>query len=220
MALGSYFFRLLLDIFAPLFFVLMLMSFIIGINRLMTTYNREKFSIVPFLVLMVNCFTWTLYGIKTKEMAVYIANIFGLIVGIIGTIVYHHYSMYPPFISSYLVAFVFLLIAMLLFSANWINTLGTMAVVLSVLLYGSPLVTVFTVISEASTESMSLPLAITSFISAVLWTLYGSYSVHDVWVVIPSILGLILVSIQFFLFFVYGVSPQESWGSTFHHIYR
>ena len=213
-------FRWIVDILTPIFTLLMLLSFIIGINRIMTSYNREKYSIIPYLALLLTSFAWIMYGIEKNEIVLYVANILALIIAVVGVVVYHYYSIYPPFLINYLVTFIILFLTLLLYAMRWVTTLGTVAMVFSVIVFGSPLVTVFTVITDGSTESLSFPLAITSLISAALWSMYGGYIAHDTWIVIPSVMGLILVCIQFFLFAVYGISPRENWESTVHHMYR
>jgi uncharacterized protein with PQ loop repeat len=144
----------------------------------------------------------------------------GLIIGAMGAIVYHEYSIYPPLLFYYAMTFFFLFLSLLLYALHWIDVLGIMAVIFAIILYGSPLSTVYVVMQERSTESISFPLTLTSWCSAILWLIYGIYVVDDIWIVIPSIIGIVLTSIQLFLFFIYGLSPNETLASSVHHLYR
>lgn len=213
-------FKIIISTLIPICFLLMQLSFVIKINKILLNFNREKYSIIPFLTLLINCFTWFLYGIMTNEISVYISNMIGLIIGCIGTIVYHEYSIYPPLIFYYVITFFFLFFNLLLYALHWHDFLGTMAMIFAIILYGSPLSTVYVVMQERSTESISFPLTLTSCFSAIMWLIYGIYVVQDVWITIPSIIGIILTSIQLFLFFMYGLNPNETVASSVHHLYR
>jgi uncharacterized protein with PQ loop repeat len=220
MSIGSYVAKLIISMLIPFFYLLMQLSFVIKINKIIANYNREKYSIVPFLVNSVNCFTWLLYGITRKEHAVTISNFIGLVIGFVGTLVYHRYSIYPPLLFYYVVTFGLLFISLLIFVLNWIDCLGMVGMCLAMLLYLSPLATVNIVLLERSTESMSFPLTITGWLSATLWLVYAVYVANDLWIAIPSVLGIIFTSIQLFLFFLFGLNPEETFASEMHHLYR
>jgi solute carrier family 50 protein (sugar transporter) len=223
MSLLGIIFRGTLSILTPILFFLMQVTYVITMNNIVESYNREKYSIIPFLTLMINCFYWTLYGVATDEMSVYISNFVGFLIGLAGTVIYHQYSIFPPYIFFYIMTFFFFFIGILIDSLKWINVLGIMAMIFAIFLYGAPLVTIFTVIQENNTESLSFPIALSSWVSSITWTLYGFYVVNDTWVVIPSLIGITLTSIQLFLFFAYGLPPSYQntpIATTLHHIYR
>jgi uncharacterized protein with PQ loop repeat len=220
MSIRSYVAKLIISMLIPFFYLLMQLSLVIKINKIIANYNREKYSIVPFLVSSVNCFTWLLYGITRKEHAVTISNFIGLVIGFIGTLVYQRYSIYPPLLFYYAVTFFLLFISLLIFVLNWIDFLGMVGMCFAMLLYLSPLATVNIVLLERSTESMSFPLTLTGWLSTILWLVYAVYVANDLWIAIPSVLGIVFTSIQLFLFFLFGLNPEETFASEIHHLYR
>lgn len=68
------------------------------ISSVRTAYGIHKakstgdLSPLPFTSLVVNCFVWTLYGILKKDLTVLVPNANGILLGLIGTVVYQKYS--------------------------------------------------------------------------------------------------------------------------------
>ena len=82
-------------------------------------------------------------------------------------------------------------------------------VVMSVLLMGSPLSTVYKVFQEKSTASMPFGTSLFNFCNALSWTLFGYLIDHDALLYVSSGIGLILCSLQLTLFCVFGLPPTE-----------
>jgi uncharacterized protein with PQ loop repeat len=120
MSLLRFSFNIILSILAPILFCFVQMSFLFTINKLIANYNREKYSILPFLLLFLNCFDWFIYGIETKNVTICIANSLGLLLGFLGTIIYYEYSMIPPPTIYFVILFFILFITLCFYALQWI----------------------------------------------------------------------------------------------------
>eukprot|EP01036_Dinobryon_divergens_P032350 gene32350-41914_t len=66
---------------------------------------------------------------------------------------------------------------------------------------GSPLSTLKKVIEEKSTQSMpSFSTSVTTWLNAFSWSLYGIIVANDFMVYAPNLIGLLLASVQLFLY--------------------
>ena len=110
-----------------------------------------------------------------------------------------------------------LLVAFYLAFLGKIYFLGLVGVCLSVILMGSPLATLHTVIKERSTNSLPFLTSATTFLNALSWTLYGVIEVNDPILYIPNIIGLLLATVQLCLFVVYGM-PSETVPETSYDV--
>ena len=66
---------------------------------------------------------------------------------------------------------------------------------------GSPLSTLKKVMAEKSTQSMpSFSTSVTTWLNAFSWSLYGLIVAKDFMVYAPNLVGLLLASVQLFLY--------------------
>jgi solute carrier family 50 protein (sugar transporter) len=78
-----------------------------------------------------------------------------------------------------------------------------------VCIYGAPLVTLGKVIQERSTRSMPFLISLGNFASSLSWSLYAMVVVYDINIAIPSVIGLMLSSMQLAMFVIYGFGPPR-----------
>ena len=110
-------------------------------------------------------------------------NITGAIVGFGCSAVYHSYSQFPP-LNLYFLSFALLLVAGTLFMLGNSGALGYLGCSLAVILMGSPLATLKTVLTERSTASLPFFTSVTTWLNALSWMLYGSLIANDPMVII------------------------------------
>jgi solute carrier family 50 (sugar transporter) len=194
---------------SPTIFIILLFSFVKSAIDLKRDRNERGISIIPYLTLLSNCTVWTLYAIMKNDIPVLVANSVGVIVGISCTIVYQLYSMQPAATWNYLVAGCVTGFGILLAIGRKVAEEGTLAMLLSIAIYGAPLVTLNKVFEERSTQSMPFLISLGNFVSSLSWSLYGLIVVHDVKIVVPSIIGLILATIQMSMFVLFGFGPPS-----------
>jgi solute carrier family 50 protein (sugar transporter) len=220
MSLLRFSLNIILSILAPILFCFVQMSFLFTINKLIANYNREKYSILPFLLLFLNCFDWFIYGIETKDVTICVANSLGLLLGFLGTIIYYEYSMFPPPTIYFVSLFLILFITLCFYALRWMDLLGFFCMCFAIALYASPLTTLYTVLQDRSTESIPFAFSLIAWVSAIVWLLYGVYAVGDIWISIASIIGIVFTSFQLILFGVYGLNPNETFATTANSFLR
>lgn len=200
----------LLDALSPALFIALLGSFVKSANDIRMDNNERGISIVPFLALTTNCWTWLLYSAMRVDFPVLISNFFGLCVGVGGTYIYYSFSIIQPPNWQWHATLAILLVALLFFIGQQVMLEGFLAMIMSVCIYGAPLVTLAKVVEERSTQSMPFLICLGNFASSMSWTLYGLIVAKDARIVIPSIIGAILATLQVGTFIVYGFEPSLS----------
>lgn len=171
--------------------------------------NEKGLSSAPYLCLLVNCAIWTIYSIMKGYVALFIPNAIGIFAGFYCALIFHQYSRQPIPSVNMAIAAAVLLLGILLGAAGSVGAIGLFAVIMSSIVYASPLATIATVIQDQSTASMPFHTSMLVWLSAAFWTLYGGVVTHDVTVLVPSLAGLIMASIQLFMFVLYGLPPNE-----------
>jgi len=188
--------------------------FILNPLRILATHSKSKIAHAPYVSMFANGFAWTTYGILIHNPFLSVVNCFGLEMS-----VYYMYRMHPLFTSRERVGRycgIFMgLYGVLLFSHFYLDTpsiptFGFISSFISVVLFASPLSTLYEVIQQKSTESISFPMSFSMFFLALSWTLYGSLEMN-VNVFLPNFLGLLLSITQLILFIIYPhKKPHET----------
>jgi solute carrier family 50 (sugar transporter) len=140
---------------------------------------------------------------------VLVPNAIGIVAGLIGVGAYQKYS------SGVSPALVFVATAILAASAGLAyvgnyHILGLIGCVLAVILSGSPLATVKTVIRDKSTAALPFATSLTTWLNALSWASYGCLVAHDPMIWGPNSLGLTLASVQLLLFAVFGFPTKKA----------
>ncbi len=140
-----------------------------------------KLSIVPFVSLLTNCVIWFLYGMLKHDFTVLVPNGMGILAGLFCFTSYLRYSKNVEVITI-AVSLALVVFAFTLYYMKDYNTLGTTGCILAIILMGSPLATLSTVIRERSTETMPFTTSFLTWCNAFSWSLYGLIIAHDVMV--------------------------------------
>merc|ERR1712233_292280 len=86
---------------------------------------------------------------------------------------------------------------------NVLNILGLVGSITAVILLGSPLVTLRTVIKNKNSISMPFSTSLAMWINALSWTIFGLLLENDPFVYFPNFLGWIAGTVQLFLIWLY-----------------
>jgi solute carrier family 50 protein (sugar transporter) len=77
-----------------------------------------------------------------------------------------------------------------------------------VLYYGAPCSSMYRVVASRDSSSLLLPMIGVNFLNAILWTVYGYFALHDMFVVVPNGIGLCLSVLQLCLIAVFPSSQR------------
>jgi solute carrier family 50 protein (sugar transporter) len=193
----------------PFFFIGLQMSSLLTAMRIVKMNSVENLSPIPFLSLFTNGFVWFMYGVQRADYTVMVGNFFAILTGGICVIIYHFNSEKKVSITLYVVSISIIFPSVILALYKDQEIIGLIGVVLSVILMGSPLSTVYTVIKEKKTNSMPFLTSLASFFNSLSWTLYGYLVALDPLLWMSSAVGLLLVMFQLCLFVIYGLPTSE-----------
>lgn len=84
--------------------------------------------------------------------------------------------------------------------------------VFAVLMMGSPLSVLCSVLREKSTSAMPFHTSLATWGNAFSWSLYGLFVAADPLIYGPNMFGLLLATVQLSLFVVFGVQSSSSDG--------
>ncbi|GAB2293972.1 Bidirectional sugar transporter sweet3 [Dionaea muscipula] len=184
--------------------------------RVIKKKTTEEFSCLPYIVALLNCLLYTWYGLPVvscgwENFLVVTINGLGIILEVSFILVYFWFASANgkvkvtlgvlPVISVF---FATTLISALVFVDHHERKVfvGTIGLVASVAMYGSPLVVVKQVIETRSVEFMPFYLSLFSFLASSLWMAYGLLS-HDLFLAFPNVVGCPLGILQLALYCKY-----------------
>lgn len=144
---------------------------------------------LPFASLFTNCVIWTLYGVLKKDKTVFIPNAIGILSGTFCFGAYKRYSEASD-IQITIGAFLITAFAVSLYFSRNADLLGLIGCGIAVILMGSPLATLSTVIKDKSTASMPFLTSLATWCNGLSWMSYGLLIANDPMVNFPSLLLL------------------------------
>ena len=207
-----------LRIAGPFFFMGMQISSLSTAFKITMNKSVGDLSPIPFLSLLMNGSVWFIYGSVKNDLTICVPNFTAVAVGAVCVIQFHLNSRERVSIIFYVVVLAVIFSSVYLGSISDLTSLGLMGVFLSILLMGSPLSTVATVIREKKTDSMPFATSLTTFLNCLSWTSYGYIVAHDTLLWLPSFIGMVLAIFQLLLFAIYGLpsaSDSESFPAKF-----
>merc|ERR1719506_198969 len=85
---------------------------------------------------------------------------------------------------------------------------GTMSACMSVGVSSAPLAELKTILKTRDASSIPQDISMASFAASILW-LACAVLLHDMWILVPNVAGLVLGGFQLFLLFVYAAPASE-----------
>lgn len=188
---------------------------------------------IPFNVVVINCFAYTMYSILRQDYFIFFSNCFGIIIGTsccLTALILLSKESPSKFESGLRTTVEYLFIGTLAF---WLlillfvglvldgggassSLVGTIAVIVSIAYYAAPLSTMARVVRKKDASSLYLPLVLVNLVNAVLWFIYGLAGINDIYVWLPNALGIALALAQVGLVLWYGggcvAAQQKSEG--------
>eukprot|EP00112_Aurelia_sp_Birch-Aquarium-sp1_P019885 Seg5006.1 transcript_id=Seg5006.1/GoldUCD/mRNA.D3Y31 product="Sugar transporter SWEET1" protein_id=Seg5006.1/GoldUCD/D3Y31 len=170
----------------------------------------------PFVATCVSSTIWLKYGFIKNNNTIKTVNSVGSLLQVVYICIYYMYCRDRRKVNVTLLCSASFLYGTL-FYAKYIaisesvaaTHLGLIGTFLSIVMTASPLVTVSEIIRTKCTASMAFPFVFVCFISCILWMLFGLL-IHDVFVVVPNAVGVVLGIFQLSFFLVYPSRKAET----------
>lgn len=190
----------------PIFFLSLQFSSVMTAAEISKTKSCGLLSPLPFISLFTNSFVWSLYGMLKMDGTVFIPNSCGVFASMYCILAFDKYAITKPN-KLYIAALITSSLALCLAAAGKCPLIGVLGCFLSVLLSGSPLAVMRTVVQEKSTTALPFTTSFVIWLNSISWLLYGVLVAHDILIYGPNILGFLLASVQMSLFAIYGIKP-------------
>lgn len=163
-----------LQVAGPIFAVGMQAAALDTARSIFVKKSTGELSALPFISLFTNCLIWSFYGFLVKDMSVLYPNALGVFAGLFSAFIF---QMFTPKgstpLKEYGASLSAILVASHFFIQKRADFVGYIGCALAVILMGSPLATLKTVIANKSTDSLPLSTSVVTFFNALSWTLYG-----------------------------------------------
>ncbi|CAN0919963.1 Bidirectional sugar transporter SWEET17 [Linum grandiflorum] len=187
--------------------------------RIIKKGSTEEFESLPYICTLLNASLWTYYGsIKPGAYLVATVNGFGILVEIVYVALFLCYA--PTKMKAKTGAMVGVLNVGFLGAAvvaTWvalegearINAIGFLSSALNIVMYGSPLAAMKTVITTKSVEYMPFFLSFFLFLNGGIWTVYALLT-KDLFLGVPNGAGFLLGAAQLVLYAMYRNSKLST----------
>ncbi|KNA07420.1 hypothetical protein SOVF_171620 [Spinacia oleracea] len=197
----------------------MFLSPVSTFKRIVENRSTENFESVPYICTLLNSCLWTYYGIIKPELLVSTINGFGVFVEIIYVILFLIFAPRRMKMKTWILVGLldvgFLTAAIIvpklaLQGTHQIDALGFICAGLNVVMYGSPLAAMKTVVTTKSVEYMPFLLSFFFFLNGAIWSLYAVLR-QDIYLMVPNGIGCFLGVIQLVLYAIYrNAKPSKS----------
>ncbi|XP_074307230.1 bidirectional sugar transporter SWEET17 isoform X2 [Silene latifolia] len=179
--------------------------------RIVKHRSTESFESLPYICTLLNALLWTYYGIIKPELLVSTINGFGVVVEIVFVALF---LIFAPRRMKIKTAVLVGLLDIAFFAASvvvpklalegrqQVDALGFICAGLNVVMYGSPLAAMKTVVTTKSVEYMPFPLSFFFFLNGGIWTLYA-FLREDIYLLVPNGIGCLLGVAQLLLYAMY-----------------
>lgn len=185
-------------------------------QKIKKTGDVGNLPLLPYSAMCVSGFIWINYGLALKQPAVWLPNVAALLFGAYYTAIFcmncpAYRDSLPGTKNMHLVAIATLCAAVAVIRGSYPDAeasdlLGKFGTVLVVTMFGGPLVAIQTVVKDRSTASLPFNFTVATFVNCLLWFIFGTCVVTDVYIWFPNALGLGSSVLQLALFAAYGIS--------------
>ncbi|KAI5311889.1 PREDICTED: bidirectional sugar [Prunus dulcis] len=196
---------------------------IITFKRIIRKRSTEQFSGIPYVMTMLNCLLSAWYGlpfVSPNNILVSTINGTGAAIEAIYVLIF---IIFAPKREKFKILGLFTFVLAIFSTVALVSVFalhskarklfcGLAATVFSIIMYGSPLAIMSTVIRTKSVEFMPFFLSLFSFLCGTSWFIFGLLG-HDPFVAVPNGFGSGLGALQLVLYFIYRDSRKGSTGS-------
>nr|XP_034954863.1 sugar transporter SWEET1 [Zootoca vivipara] len=176
------------------------------LKQMFATQSVENIQFLPFLTTDVNNLSWLSYGFLKGDWTLILVNAVGVTLQTLYILVYFYFSSEKRAVLLKTMG----LLAVLLLGYGYFNLLvpdvsmrltrlGLFCSLFTITMYLSPLADLAKIVRSRSTQCLSFPLTVTTFLASASWTLYGIL-LQDVYIAVPNVPGIATSLIRFWLF--------------------
>ncbi|OXA59508.1 sugar transporter SWEET1 [Folsomia candida] len=188
---------------------------------------------VPYLMGVVGCGVWLLYGHLRNDATVVNCNIVGTLLNVFYVLVFMKFNVIKTLIyRQVLCALVFLSLT-LVYVHTWdsgalvhngdsplVQNIGLLCIVMGILGCASPLVSLKEVMRTKSTDMLPFPLILSMFLVCTQWWIYGILA-KDPYMQFPNFMGTCIALLQLGLFCVYSsTSPNKGLNADYKKLHN
>ncbi|RID80381.1 hypothetical protein BRARA_A03048 [Brassica rapa] len=193
--------------------VLVFLSPVEAFWKIVKRRSTEEYECLPYICTLLGSSLWTYYGIVTPgEYLVSTVNGFGVLAESIYVLIFLFFVPKPRFLET-----ITLVLALnILFPVIAIvgtrtafgdaktrsNSMGFICATLNIIMYGSPLSAIKTVVTTKSVKYMPFWLSFFLFLNGAIWGVYALL-VHDVFLLVPNGMGFFLGTMQLLIYAFY-----------------
>ncbi|KAK9673156.1 hypothetical protein RND81_12G149900 [Saponaria officinalis] len=186
--------------------------------RIVRNRSTEEFESFPYVATLLSSSIWTYYGIiKPGAILVSTVNGFGALVQLVYVSLFLFFA--PPSKMATTAMFVGVVDVGCLgaiLSISWfflnvdmrITVIGLIGAALNIVMYGSPLAALGTVLRSKSVEYMPFLLSFCVFLNGGVWTVYA-FLVNDPFLGVPNAIGFILGAVQLTVYAKYRTTSDD-----------
>ncbi|THU55297.1 hypothetical protein C4D60_Mb11t05100 [Musa balbisiana] len=188
-------------------------------RRIVRNRSTEEFEPSPYVITLLNSSLWVYYGItKPGGLLIVTVNGVGVVVEAVYVALFLLYAA-PPLkaktavlVAALDVGFfgaVALVTRLAVRGSSRVVVIGLVCAFLNVLMYGSPLCAMRSVITRRSVEYMPFLLSFFLFLNGGIWTLYAIVD-KDIFIGIPNGIGFVPGTSQLILYMIYMNSAASN----------
>ncbi|XP_019183184.1 PREDICTED: bidirectional sugar transporter SWEET7b-like [Ipomoea nil] len=191
------------------------------VYRIIKNKSVEGFHPWPYHAALMNCFMWVFYAmpfVHPHSVLVMTINSLGIVLELSYLAVFFYYNnakIRGKMAGLFVIQLIALagIVAGTLMGAHTINKrttiVGSLSVVFGIILYGSPLSIMRTVIKTKSAEYLPGWLIASGFANGIIWAAYACIR-FDIFVFISNGVGAVLSLIQIILKIIYRNGPKPA----------
>ncbi|WZZ42675.1 hypothetical protein YC2023_038934 [Brassica napus] len=140
--------------------------------------STEEYECLPYICTLMGSLLWTYYGILKTVALVLALNVIFPVIMIVGTRTAFGYAKTRS------------------------NSMGFICAALNIIMYGSPLSAIKTVVKTRSVKYMPFWLSFLLFLNGAIWAVYALL-LHDVFLLVPNGMGFFLGTVQLLIYTFY-----------------
>ena len=170
--------------------------------------NYQDAPIFVIYVSYINCILWCLYGNMIFSYQIRTCNIIGSISTFILIFIYLSYEFRKHVLDPILSAIIIIYGTYVFFNyftiiiTNNTYIIGNLCILAKFCVFISPIQLIYRVIKEKRYILIPIYASFVSLISSICWVIYG-FTITNIHVIIPNVVGIILGVTQFYVYFYY-----------------
>lgn len=198
--------------------ILQFLSGTITCQKIVQNKSTGDISSFPFVSGCLSTSLWLRYGFLIQDTSLILVNTIGVSLFFSYVIVFFLYSIKKTHVLRTLLVGLLILIIILMklhrtddIEAARTN-LGQICVVVTILFFAAPFVSLLHVMKVKNTESLPYHMIVATFIVSLQWMIYGIL-LDDKFIQVPNFLGCVLSGIQLSLFLIYPSKGPKSFSN-------